>query len=478
MSPVSPAHAHYYAKFLKKCDPNGDLATRTVEQIVGAKKSSEAYASVLDSLIEAALACATADGLRVTMPSELRGVDLSGKDLRGIDLSFADLSGTNFNGADLRGANFRRTRLFETSFRGADLEETNFRNVISFRADFRGTSMMRMDAAGSCFAGANFSGAEMSGLRVGTPLQTSTDWNGSTINGDQRADLCGIAYNSYLMADVLRKPQPSSPHSEPLAASVEGKKLITWRMALVTVAIEYTELAEPLFNFMRSYHDKMVTDIFEIELTALAFLAAGSTIEEFNEELSRLRLPPVWQLFLRWQLDSQKGRHRGLVDLVDADTIEELGGCSDAIWCNHEYVSPLKRPGIVSRITAEERTMLGGVVEAAEPLSVSQLSDHLNHKGDYYFHRTPTISGPGSSASRNNKTVNEYDDSTCGHQFLTPREHTVLRLVDEGYSNKQICEELYISVDTVKSHLNRVFRKLGTRRRTQTLARARELRLL
>ena len=156
MSAVGPTNAHYYARFQKKCDPNGDLPLCTAEQIVGAEKSSEAYASVVDPLIEAGLACMTADGLRVTMPSELRGVDLSGKDLRGIDFSFVDLSGTNFNGADLRGANFRRTRLFETSFRGADLEEADFRNVISFRADFGSSNFSNVSAYSSVFAQASF----------------------------------------------------------------------------------------------------------------------------------------------------------------------------------------------------------------------------------------------------------------------------------------------------------------------------------
>ncbi len=466
MPPVSPTHAYHFAELQRNCAPTGKIPICTVEQIVGAEKSSEACASIVDPLIEAGLVSWSVDGLRVTMPSEFRGIDLSGKDLSGIDLSFADLSGTNFNGADLRGANFRRTRLFETSFRGADLEETDFRNVISFRADFRGSSMTGMGAAGSCFAGANFSGAEMAGMRVGTPLQTVTDWNGSTISTDQCEGLCSIAYNSHLMADVLRKPSPSSPHSEPLALSVEARKLSTWRSSLVTIALEYTEMAEPVFKFMRSHHDKMVSDIFEIELATLSLLCVGSTVEEFSEELLRQKLPPVWQIFFRRQRDSQRGCQRGLADLVNANILEKLGGCSDEIWRTSDRKIP-RSGGIVSRISAKERTMLGKVIEAAEPLTFPELSTRLGSDADYYLRPL--------TADRMSAAENKNSDR---QGLLTSRELTVLKLVSEGYSNKQICEELYVSVATVKSHVNRLFQKLGTHRRTQAVAKATELHLL
>jgi two-component system response regulator NreC len=44
---------------------------------------------------------------------------------------------------------------------------------------------------------------------------------------------------------------------------------------------------------------------------------------------------------------------------------------------------------------------------------------------------------------------------------LTPREKEVLRLVAEGYSNKEIAEKLVISLSTVHSHRSKVMRKLG-----------------
>ncbi len=61
---------------------------------------------------------------------------------------------------------------------------------------------------------------------------------------------------------------------------------------------------------------------------------------------------------------------------------------------------------------------------------------------------------------------------------LSARELQVLRLAAAGLSNRDIAECLIVTVGTVKSHLHNIYGKLGTRSRTQTLARARELGLL
>lgn len=61
---------------------------------------------------------------------------------------------------------------------------------------------------------------------------------------------------------------------------------------------------------------------------------------------------------------------------------------------------------------------------------------------------------------------------------ITDREATVLDLLAEGHSNKEIARELGISPNTVKTHVARLFEKLGANRRTQALRRARELSLI
>ena len=52
---------------------------------------------------------------------------------------------------------------------------------------------------------------------------------------------------------------------------------------------------------------------------------------------------------------------------------------------------------------------------------------------------------------------------------LTPREADVLRLIAAGKSNREIARALYVSEATVKTHVNRIFAKTGSRDRTQAV---------
>jgi LuxR family maltose regulon positive regulatory protein len=61
---------------------------------------------------------------------------------------------------------------------------------------------------------------------------------------------------------------------------------------------------------------------------------------------------------------------------------------------------------------------------------------------------------------------------------LSPRELEVLRLVAQGLSNREIGERLHLAVSTVKGHNLTIFGKLQVQRRTEAIARARELGLL
>jgi LuxR family maltose regulon positive regulatory protein len=61
---------------------------------------------------------------------------------------------------------------------------------------------------------------------------------------------------------------------------------------------------------------------------------------------------------------------------------------------------------------------------------------------------------------------------------LTQRELEVLRLVAQGLSNREIGERLFLALSTVKGHNRIIFDKLQVQRRTEAVARARELGLL
>lgn len=62
--------------------------------------------------------------------------------------------------------------------------------------------------------------------------------------------------------------------------------------------------------------------------------------------------------------------------------------------------------------------------------------------------------------------------------LLSPREAEVLQLIVAGRTNKEIAEALVLSENTVKTHVNGLYTKLGVNRRTQAVAKAKEIGLL
>jgi DNA-binding NarL/FixJ family response regulator len=61
---------------------------------------------------------------------------------------------------------------------------------------------------------------------------------------------------------------------------------------------------------------------------------------------------------------------------------------------------------------------------------------------------------------------------------LSARELEVLRLVASGRSNPEIGKELFVAASTVKTHLDRVYAKLGVNDRAAAVAKAKDLKLL
>jgi LuxR family transcriptional regulator, maltose regulon positive regulatory protein len=63
-------------------------------------------------------------------------------------------------------------------------------------------------------------------------------------------------------------------------------------------------------------------------------------------------------------------------------------------------------------------------------------------------------------------------------EALSERELDVLKLLAAGKANREIADDLYVTLHTVKKHITHILGKLGAANRTEAAARARELGLL
>jgi LuxR family maltose regulon positive regulatory protein len=149
---------------------------------------------------------------------------------------------------------------------------------------------------------------------------------------------------------------------------------------------------------------------------------------------------------------SQGEQALALATLRNALTAAEPGGYVRSIV---DYGEPMRR-----LLTALEVEMAGQVAGGTSPLSV------------YVQKLLDTFNGGTSGLPADVPAQDGLPEP------LSERELQVLRLVAAGHTNREIADELFIALSTVKSHTNAIYGKLGVRSRTQAIAAARDLGLL
>lgn len=84
----------------------------------------------------------------------------------------------------------------------------------------------------------------------------------------------------------------------------------------------------------------------------------------------------------------------------------------------------------------------------------------------------------GLRVSARRETPFDGSPAVVGQLGLSVRELEVLQQIAAGHANKEIARRLEVSPNTVKTHVANLYAKLGAKRRTDALRRARELGIL
>ena len=124
----------------------------------------------------------------------------------------------------------------------------------------------------------------------------------------------------------------------------------------------------------------------------------------------------------------------------------------------------LAEPGGFIRIFVDEGPSMAGLLSKAAAQGIMP---------DYISKLLAAFEAEGKSGDKSSQSLPQPIIEP-----LSGRELEILQLIAQGLSNREISERLFLALNTVKGYNRKIFNKLQVQRRTEAVARARELNLL
>ncbi len=231
-----------------------------------------------------------------------------------------------------------------------------------------------------------------------------------------------------------------------------------WQARIWLQQGEHEQVA--LYLHERAVHSQdELTYLREAEHIALArFLIDQNRSEEALELLRRLH-----------KASEAGGRRSRMIEilLLKALAMRDKGDAKGAQLPLSDALL-LAEPGGFVRIFMDEGPRVAQMISTAASRDLlPEYSKKL--RSAFLAERQPRLDQPRRGPVKNSHDLIEH---------LSERELEVLDLVAQGLSNREIATRLYLALNTVKGHNRNIYGKLGVQRRTEAVARARELCLL
>ncbi len=153
------------------------------------------------------------------------------------------------------------------------------------------------------------------------------------------------------------------------------------------------------------------------------------------------------------------------ISIVQALAYQSHGNTSAALAALDRALTLAEPEGYI-RTFVTEGEPLRGLIEKQKHVEGHQSIEYVTKLLAAFTSLADT-----SQSARNNQPSAMLDS-------LSPRELEVLRLIEQGLSNQEIADRLFLAVSTIKGYTRTLFDKLQVQRRTEAVVRARELGLL
>jgi LuxR family maltose regulon positive regulatory protein len=210
--------------------------------------------------------------------------------------------------------------------------------------------------------------------------------------------------------------------------------------------------------------------------------AAAAVAEKHELPISRARVhlaqgDPAKALAalepLRQEVEAKGWQDERLkVLVIQAIALHALGEKDKAVELLCEALTLAEPEGYI-RIFVDEGEPMRGLILAFQLWIEKQSHDRTHALSGYIERLLAALEQPAAVLQPN---INDLKSTRI--EPLSQRELEVLRLIAQGLSNREISERLFLALNTVKGHNQKIYSKLQVQSRTEAIARARELGLL
>ena len=168
-------------------------------------------------------------------------------------------------------------------------------------------------------------------------------------------------------------------------------------------------------------------------------------------------------------------RERGLIDGIEVGEVHTAHGVALAEHGHPEEALPALEKGVFARrLWGQPLDLADGLISLA---SVSAAVGDRERAEEVFDEAEAILAGCADPGALPERLAAARRGPRAAGSELSERELTVLRLLGSGLSEREIGRELFLSFNTVHTHVKSVYRKLGVSSRADALARAKALKI-